>query len=123
MSCQSVSIQMLRSRATSLRIAVNDQDHAPALVKRVADVPYHVQQVSQEDKAQLAALETAIAVEDKAIAKLQRDMEGLNAEAEAIAAALEGVGGAQLKEQRALVEALQQVVAFPPCSVAVSSAV
>jgi hypothetical protein len=70
---------------------------------------HHVQQVSKEDKAQLAALEAAIAVEDKAIAKLQRDMAGLNAEAEAVAAALEAVGGEELKEQRALAESLQQV--------------
>ena len=65
--------------------------------------------MSKEDVRQLAALEAAIAVEDKAIAKLQRDMAGLNAEAEAVAAALEGVGGAELQEQRALAETLQQV--------------
>jgi predicted nucleic acid-binding Zn-ribbon protein len=69
--------------------------------------------VSKEDVRQLAALEAAIAVEDKAIAKLQRDMAGLNAEAEAVAAALEGVGGAELQEQRALAETLQQVIVEP----------
>ena len=72
-------------------------------------IAWTVGQVSKEDVKQLAALEAAIAVEDKAIAKLQRDMAGLNAEAEAVAAALEGVGGAELQEQRTLVETLQQV--------------
>lgn len=65
--------------------------------------------MSKEDKAQLAALEGRIAAEDKAIAKLQSDMAGLTADADAITAMLEGVGGDALKKQRALVESLQQV--------------
>jgi hypothetical protein len=79
-------------------------------------------QVSKEDKAQLAALEAAVAAEDKAIAKLQRDMAGLNAEA--VAAALEAVGGEELQQQRALVDSLQQVgtVQGMTCTVALRGA-
>lgn len=83
---------------------------AADLTQRLASLEAAAQ-VTKEDKARLAALEAAIAVEENAIAKLQAAMAGLAADAERLNAALQGVGGAGLKKQRAVVDTLQQDIA------------